>query len=221
MVPEDLQCLKTIGLMGGCRESVFISSQSLAASLDTSPQTASRRLKALEDQLIITRSIRSDGQHIAITKKGEEVLRQEFSDYCRIFSDGGGRYILSGFVTTGLGEGRYYMSLSHYQKQFFEKLGYYPFPGTLNLRLHPTSLEIRKKLETKKWQVITGFTSENRTFGNARCLPCQIEEIPCAIVVPGRTHYPDDIIEIISAVELRKELNLNDKDRVIVEVSYD
>jgi riboflavin kinase len=178
-------------------------------------------LKALEDQLIITRSIRSDGQYIAITKKGEEVLHREFSDYCRIFSDGGGHYVLSGIVTTGLGEGRYYMGLNHYQNQFFEKLGYYPYPGTLNLRLHPSCLEIRKKLETKKWQVIPGFTSENRTFGNARCLPCYIEDIPCAIVVPGRTHYPDDIIEIISAVELRKELSLNDKDKVTVEVSYD
>lgn len=113
------------------------------------------------------------------------------------------------------------MGLDHYQKQFFERLGYYPYPGTLNLRLHPTSLEIRKKLETKEWMVINGFTSENRTFGDARCLPCRIEGIPCAIIVPGRTHYPDDIIEIISAVELRKDLDLSDKDKLTVKVSHD
>jgi hypothetical protein len=36
-----------------------------------------------------------------------------------------------------------------------------------------------------------------------------------------RFNNPDDIIEVISAIELRKELGLNDKDRVTVEVSYD
>ena len=44
----DLQCLKAIALMGGCRGPVWISSQSFGDSLSMSPQTASRRLKALE-----------------------------------------------------------------------------------------------------------------------------------------------------------------------------
>jgi riboflavin kinase len=218
MLPEDLQCLKTIALLGGCQSSVWISSHSLAVSLRTSPQTASRRLKSLEEQRLITRGIRSDGQHVTITRGGEEVLHREFSDYGRIFEPTNGRFVLQGNVINGLGEGRYYMSLSHYQQQFSEALGYIPFPGTLNLRLNPASTEIRKKLEVLTWLPIQGFSTENRTFGAARCLPCQIQHIPCAIVIPGRSHYPEDIIEVISEVELRRELRIDENDTVMVEV---
>jgi riboflavin kinase len=218
MLPEDLQCLKTIALLGGYRSQAWISSQRLAASLQTSPQTASRRLKSLEDQRVINRSVRIDGQHVVITKKGEDVLHRELSDYQSIFEHAPSRMVLAGSVISGLGEGRYYMSLPHYRKQFSEALGYVPFPGTLNLRLDPISIEARKKLEGFSWIPIDGFTAENRTFGAARCITCQIKDIPCAIVVPGRSHYPEDIIEVISAVELRSTLAVKEKDVVTVEV---
>ncbi|MDD1673673.1 MAG: DUF120 domain-containing protein [Methanomicrobiales archaeon] len=218
MLPEELQCLKTIALMGGCCGPVWISSQSLASSLLTSPQTVSRRLKSLEDQRMIIRGIRSDGQQVTITRGGEGVLHREFSDYNRIFTrDEPTVLVLHGSVICGLGEGRYYMSLPHYKRQFSEVLGYVPFPGTLNLRLDPPSVDIRKKLDALTWISIQGFTGENRTFGEARCLLCQIGEIPGAIVVPGRSHYPEDIIEVIAEVELRGMPGIDEKD-VAVEV---
>jgi riboflavin kinase len=37
-------------------------------------------------------------------------------------------------------------------------------------------------------------------------------------VVPGRTHYPDDIIEVIAPVALRRQLGMEDSDTVTVEV---
>jgi riboflavin kinase len=218
MLPEDLQCLKTIALLGGFRSPVWISSQRLAASLQTSPQTASRRLKSLEDQRMISRTVRSDGQHVAVTRKGEEVLHRELSDYHRIFEHAPSRLVLKGSVISGLGEGRYYMSLPHYKRQFSDALGYVPFPGTLNLQLDPVSIETRKKMEGFSWIPIDGFTAENRTFGAARCIAGRIQDIPCAIVVPGRSHYPEDIVEVISAMELRSALAIEEKDMVTVEV---
>lgn len=218
MLPEDLQCLKTIGILGGCRGPVFISSQTLATSLATSPQTASRRLKSLEGQMVITRFMRPDGQQIAITRLGEEVLHREFTEYCRIFERLGREFVMTGAVISGLGEGRYYMSLDHYRTQFADALGFIPYPGTLNVKLTPASVEIRKKVDAMKWTRIHGFTSDNRTFGDARSLPCQIGDISCGIVVPGRSHYPEDIIEIIAPVELRRVLDLTDGDSITVEV---
>ena len=70
------------------------------------------------------------------------------------------------------------------------------------------------------WTRIQGFVRDGRTFGEARTLPCRIRDIPCAIVVPGRTHYPDDVIEVISPVELRAVLDLSDGDLVTVEVAH-
>src|SRR5918912_644876 len=40
-----------------------------------------------------------------------------------------------GTIVSGMGEGAYYMSLAGYKKQFKEKLGYEPYPGTLHVKL--------------------------------------------------------------------------------------
>jgi len=218
--PGDLQCLKAIALMGGVRGPVWISSQSFGESLSLSPQTASRRLKALEGQRLIDRSLRPDGQYVTVTRDGEEALRKEFTEYCQIFGEGGGPYSLTGSVISGLGEGRYYMSLPAYRDQFRDVLGEDPFPGTLNLRLSSASRDVKKKVDGLPWTRIRGFVQDGRTFGDARSLPCRIGDIPCAIVVPGRSHYPDDVIELISPLELRAALGLSDGDLVTVEVSH-
>jgi riboflavin kinase, archaea type len=217
LVPEDLQCLKAIALLGGHREPVWISSQSLGKSLSISPQTASRRLKSLEEGLLISRVIRADGQYVTLTETGERELRVEYTDYARIF-ERHGRYSLQGAVISGLGEGRYYMSLPDYRQQFARHLGYEPYPGTLNLRLSALSAQVKKKLEGLPWIGIEGFSTDNRTFGAAKALPCRIQDVPCAIVVPGRSHYPEDVIEVISPIGLRERFSLNDRDLVTIEV---
>jgi riboflavin kinase len=221
VVADDLQCLKLIALMGGCNGKVWVSSQLLAKKLETSPQTASRRLISLENQQIITRSMRPDGQFITVTRHGEEFLRREYADYRRIFEQKGGKFILEGAVIDGLGEGRYYVSNPGYHDQFVEKLGFDPYPGTLNLRLSPACVPIRTRIDALEWIEIEGFVADNRTFGNARCLPCNVGDQPGAIVMPGRSHYPEDIIEIISPVELRKILTLDTGSVVVVEIAYD
>ena len=218
LVAEDIECLKAIALMGGRRGPVFGSSQKIAEMLHSSSQTASRRLKALELQGLITRTVTPEGQHITLTQQGEEELHREYMDYCRLFATEGGTYSLTGTVITGLGEGKYYMSLSGYRQQFGSLLGFEPYPGTLNIRLSPSSLAVRKKIEALNWIRIKGFSADSRTFGDARCLPCRIGDVPCAIVIPGRTHYPDDVIEVIAPVALRRKIGVEDSDTVTVEV---
>jgi riboflavin kinase len=111
------------------------------------------------------------------------------------------------------------MSLRQYTQQFEKILGFVPYPGTLNLRLSPVAVQRRKKLTIADWFVVDGFESEGRTFGQVRCLLCMIGGIPCGIVVPGRSHYPDALVEVIAPVGLRRELNLVDGDEVVIEVS--
>jgi riboflavin kinase, archaea type len=214
----DLACLKAIALLGGCRGPVHVSSQSLASELGTSPQTASRRLQSLESALFVTRSVRPAGQYISVSRTGEEALHREYSDYCRLFGGSSGGFVMTGHVVSGVGEGRYYMALPVYREQFAAVLGEAPYPGTLNIRLDGASVPMRKRLDTLDWTPIRGFVAEARTFGDARALPCRIGEHRCAIVVPGRTHYPEDIVEVIAGVPLREVLGLADKDRVTVEV---
>ncbi len=214
----DLACLKAIALLGGCRGPVHVSAQSLASALGTSPQTAARRLQSLESALLVTRSVRPGGQHVSISRTGEEALHREYSDYCRLFGGSSAGFVMTGQVVSGVGEGRYYMGLPAYREQFAAVLGEDPYPGTLNLRLDGASVPIRKRLDALDWTPIRGFVAEARTFGDARALPCRIGEHRCAIVVPGRTHYPEDVVEVIAGVPLREALGLADKDRVAIEV---
>jgi len=207
---EDLICLRQLASLGGIRGPVKISTQALGEILGISQQTASRRVLALERKLLISRNTESSGQFILITQMGEEVLRREFTAYSKIFEEAGNKYTLKGTVVSGVGEGRYYMSIPHYQEMFTKLCGFAPYQGTLNVKLNPQSLQLRARLESLDWLIVPGFKDEHRQFGDARCLLCTISGISCAIVAPLRTHHPSEIIEVISGERLREKLNLTD-----------
>jgi riboflavin kinase len=212
----DISSLKKLALLGAHKKPLELSSNEFALHIDLSPQTAARRLKFLEDEELITRQIIHDGQLISITKNGIAALQKELNDYQEIFSWNGHKKFLTGKVITGLGEGQYYISLDGYRSQFYEKLGFDPYPGTLNMKLDPQSIEVRKTISTHI--KISGFTSQNRTFGSGSCFLVLISDVEGAVVIPERTHYPEDVIEIIAPVNLRKHLALRDGSVVQIEV---
>ncbi len=212
----DILSLKRLALLGAHNKPVGLSSVEFASHIDGSPQTAARKLKNLEDEKLISRQILHNGQLISITKKGIFALQNELNDYHEIFSGNGTKRILSGKVITGLGEGQYYISLEGYRTQFREKLGFDPYPGTLNLKLDSQSIEIRKRISANTR--ISGFTDQNRTFGSGSCFNVRISDIKGAVITPERTHYPEDIIEVIAPLNLRDYLNIKDGSVVHVEV---
>lgn len=212
----DIQSLKKLALLGAHQKPLELSSLQFAIQLDSSQQTAARKLKTLEEEKLISRQFLPDGQLISITKNGLDALYRELNDYQEIFSSNGSTKILSGRVITGLGEGQYYISLDGYRIQFLEKLGFDPYPGTLNIKLDATSVDVRKRItESIK---IAGFTDQNRTFGKGSCFKVMISNIEGAVITPERTHYPEDIIEIIAPVNLRNHLDLKDGHKINVEV---
>lgn len=212
-----IEMLKTLALMNASREVIKVSCKELGEKIGQSTQTASRRLKELESHGLIERNVTKDGQFVAITEKGMDMLYAEYSDYRKIF-DNANMIKLHCTVFSGLGEGSYYVSLEGYRKQFIEKLGIDPFPGTLNLRVLKEDMMIKKRLDKEEGIKIDGFSTEKRTFGSARAFKCKINRIPAFVVIPQRTHYPGDVLEIISDKKLREVLNLKDGDLVELEV---
>ena len=212
----DIQSLKKLALLGAHKRPLELSSIRFAEQLDSSQQTAARKLKALEEEHLISRQFLPDGQLISITRNGIDALRMELSDYQEIFSGNGSPRVLIGKVITGLGEGQYYISLDGYRMQFLEKLGFDPYPGTLNVKLDAKSIDLRKGI--KEGIKIAGFTDQNRTFGKGSCFRVMICDIEGAVITPERTHYPEDIIEIIAPVNLREHLGLEDGNKINVEV---
>lgn len=214
---EMLQVLKALALMNATKRVLKISSKELAEKIGQSVQTAARKLKELEDEGLIERIITKDGQFVVITDKGKELLYREYIDYKRIFEDLN-RVVIRGRVFSGLGEGRYYVSLEGYLKQFEEKLGFKPYPGTLNIKIPREQMFFRAKLDEEEGILIKGFKTEERTFGDVKAFKCKIDGIEGAVVLPQRTHYPKDVLEVISPVKLRDALKLRDGDWVEVEV---
>lgn len=116
---------------------------------------------------------------------------------------------MRGKILSGLGQGQYFISREGYSSQFVEKLGFIPFPGTLNVLLEEPFPTERKTIR------IEGFAEEGRTFGECRCYRIKINGMQAAVVRPEKSRYPVELIEVIAAVKLRA-LGLEDGDPVEV-----
>jgi riboflavin kinase len=218
--PDELAALKILGLEGGVEAGAKVSCSDLASGMETSDQTASRRLQALEEDGLVEREMLSDGQWVEVTEEGETVLRREYDDYRRIF-EGAETVELVGEVVSGMGEGKYYISLDGYVEQFVERLGYEPFAGTLNLDLDEESIRRRAALENAEGIPIDEWENEDRTFGAVTCYEASVEGVESHVIRPHRSHYPDDTLEVIAPVKLREELGIDYGDEVTVEVTLE
>lgn len=216
-----LYMLLKLAEMGAYKRIAKISTDYLAKKLGISQQTASRYLIELERKRWIERNITPEGSLIKIDEQGTRQLQKLYSNLKVLIEKAYPPSVtLEGTVFTGLGEGAYYISKEHYMKQFSEKLGFDPYPGTLNLKL-TTDYDLKTRMELEAYPAIQvkGFKNEDRTFGLVKCYPAIIEnKIKGALIFALRSHYDVSVLEIIAPVCLRKQLNLKDGHKVKVEV---
>ena len=204
---------------GALRKGVFIKTFELAKELGASQQTASRRILELEAKGYIKRSVSRRGQTVVITEKGAQQLMTVYAILHASLSEALRSVVITGEVFTGLGEGAYYVSLNGYRTQIVEKLGFDPYPGTLNLRLtDPSDMYFREVLSHRAGILIKGFSDGKRTYGSVKAFKAKIHGIDAAVLLIERTHYGRDTLEVIAPVNLRRALNLEDGDRVSLEV---
>ena len=122
---------------------------------------------------------------------------------------------LSGTVFSGGREGKKFLALPWVMRQIKEKLGFAPYPGTLNVKLSAENVKHRKLLE--KTRSIKVCPAEGYCKG--LLIKAFIAALECAIVVPEVAVYPKDVLEIIAAVNLREALQLEDGSEVTVTVN--
>ena len=126
---------------------------------------------------------------------------------------------LIGRVASGRGEGQRFTQLDWAREQFTEKLGIDPSPGTLNLIVdEPEFAEIWNRLKSTP-----GVRIENPNDGphdcDARCYPVSVDgQIDAAIVLPEVPGYSAVKVEVIAAVGLRSTLDIEDGDRLSLEI---
>jgi riboflavin kinase, archaea type len=213
---ETLAVLKLLALAGADATPVVLTSRELGDKLGVSQQAADRYLVALEKAGLLSRSMAQRRQRLLITAEGMALLRAEYHSYHRLF-EGPNRIRFSGKVASGLGEGRYYLSQPGYVVQFSERLGYAPYPGTLNVRVGGPALRKVELVGSWSGLRIDGFQASGRTFGGATCFPARMNGHPCHFIRPDRTHYRD-VVEFIAADCLREALGVKDDDPVELEV---
>ena len=197
---------------GGYVKPVRITTSELGAELRMSQQNASRRLLELERKNYLKRS----NNGIKLTSKAYKELAGIYSVLKRVFE--GRRLEISGIITKGLEEGRYYLSMDGYKKQIRERLGFVPYPGTLNVKIDDEELWKRQYILQLEPVVIAGFRDRKRTYGDLYAYRCKVEGQPCTLIVPLRTHHGPQILEIISPHNIKRKIGKKDGDlvRVIV-----
>lgn len=207
--------------MGAYKRTAKVSTEYLAERLGISQQSASRHLIELEQKGWIKKTTTPEGSLIKIDDEGAKELRKLYADLRFIIEATFPPSVtLEGTVFTGLGEGAYYTQKEHYKSQFINKLGFEPYPGTLNLKL-TTDYDLKSRLELETYPAIEveGFKNEDRTFGTVKCHPAVIgNRVKGALISALRGHYDNSVLEIISPVNLRKSLSLKDGNKVKVEI---
>lgn len=222
---------------GGKDSYLEITSTQISHLINRSQQTASKILIDLEKEELIERVKNKKKFGMKLTETGFSIL-QNIYHLLKISMEESHikPMIFKGNIVTGMGEGAYYMSLEGYKKQFQHKLGYKPFPGTLNVKIEDKSyMNSRKDLINYPSIYIDGFKNSDRTFGWVRCYPATISQDPklpqegidsqsndyCSevhVLLLERTHHNNNLLEVIGPLNLKESCNLKNGDSVIIKI---
>jgi riboflavin kinase, archaea type len=129
---------------------------------------------------------------------------------------------LSGIIFSDLGQASSFMALDWVQDLLNERLGYHPFPATLNVR--PKGAE-----DAQIWRRVqrdhagTPLTPASDGHCGAKLYrvdlyqEADIRKVGGAILLPEVDNYPQDKIEIVAPVRLKDLFRVNDGDQLTVE----
>jgi len=193
---------------------------SLGRSIKKSQQAASKHILELENGGFIDRIMTGRQLSVKITQKGYSELVKLHSILGCSLDSSPSHLELDGLVISGLGEGAYYMSLNGYTKQFKVKIGYIPFPGTLNVKLNQLqATQIIQQLDELDSIMIEPFSDGKRTYGWVKCFHATLNDsIKCELIRLERTHHDNSVIELISKNNLRKTTGLKTGSKVTIKI---
>ena len=100
------------------------------------------------------------------------------------------------------------------------KVGYIPFPGTLNIKLKQLqATQIIQQLDELDSMMIEPFSDGKRTYGWVKCFHAILNDtIQCELIRLERTHHDNSVIELISKNNLRKTAGLKIGSKVTIKI---
>jgi riboflavin kinase, archaea type len=131
---------------------------------------------------------------------------------------------ITGIVFSDLGRASAFMSLAWVQDLLKQRLGYNPYPATLNLR--PMGTDDAESWERAQRDVESvALTQADAAHCGARLFRIEIhapargssDKIGGAILLPEVKDYPKDKIEIVAPMRLKDRLGISDGDTLTLE----
>ena len=201
---------------------IELTTSDLGKNIKKSQQAASRHLLDLENAGYIERLRKGQTFRIKITNRGYSEVKSLFSTLKSAIEVTPFTIDFEGIVVSGMGEGAYYMALEGYRKQFKEKLGFEPYPGTLNVKLvDQIFMNARRDIGKYPSVFINGFSDDTRTYGWVKCYKAEINKGAinnAAALVLERTHYDDSMLELIAPMSLKESIGVQNGDKISVKV---
>jgi riboflavin kinase len=214
---EILRILIYLAKKGALSRPVAVTTSHIGQGLGISQQSVSRWLITLENKGLTVRKKGIRGYIVQVTPEGKRLMTEMRNGLNGALAESS-KIIMKGRVVPGMLDGAYYIEKG-YGGKIKSLLGFKPYAGTLNIRLKTMDdMGYKEQMTTMKGSEIPGFEGGGRTFGALKCFPCRINGVWGAVVIPERSHYGSDTLEVISRHNLRKKLNLKDGDDVNVEV---
>jgi CTP-dependent riboflavin kinase len=121
--------------------------------------------------------------------------------------------ILTGKIVSGVRQGAFFTQLDWFKKQCQEKLGFKPYPGTLNIEI---STEMIPEIEVLDNEKGPEFIPPDATFCSGKGFPVSIAGVRGAIIMPAaevRVHGKN-IVEVIASINLKEKLGVADGDSI-------
>jgi len=217
---EYIITLAKLLLKGAKDNFIEFTSTDIGIEINKSQQAASKIILELQEMKYVERIKKGHGYVIRVTEEGLSSVKKMSEFLNMALNSPPGNIHFNGILVSGMGEGKYYMSLEGYRKQFKKKIGYIPYPGTLNIRIFdPLSLENREKIERFGYQFIDGFSDSERTYGWVKCYSAIMNDnvdIQSDLLILERTHHDKNMLEVIAPVNIKQVMGLKNGDNVKV-----
>jgi riboflavin kinase len=199
---------------------VTITTDSLGKNIKKSQQSASKHLLELEQNQFIERIISGRNTSVKITNKGFSEMVKLSTILQKSLNSFPSHVEIKGTLISGMGEGAYYMGLKGYTKQFKSKIGYVPFPGTLNVKIdQKIHQEAIKQFVNLNGININSFSDGKRTYGWVKCFPAKLNNsVDCNLILLERTHHDNSVVELISKLCLRKTAKLKEGSKITIKI---
>ncbi len=126
-------------------------------------------------------------------------------------------YVLSGTVMTGTQKAAFFTQLDWVKDQCATKLGFEPYPGTMNILLKESDIRLMAEIRNSAG---VSLVPPDKNFCSSQVYPVRIGNILGAIILPEQSVnvHGANVFEILAPVFLRAALNVEDGDLVSVTV---